>query len=64
MNNKNKKLEDTIVKGYEKIENKVVNTYEKIEDKFIYKYLTRDNETLKEAKERLKKECRERNGDL
>lgn len=53
MNNKNKKLEDTIVKGYERVE-----------DKFIFKYLTRDNETLKEAKERLKKECRERNGDL
>lgn len=56
MNNKSKKIENTIVKSYKKIEETVVNTYQKIEDKFIYKYLIRDNETLKEAKERLKKE--------
>lgn len=64
MNDKMKRIENTIVKGYEKIEDTVVGTYEKIEDKFTLEYLTRNNETLEEAKERLKEENKERRGNL
>lgn len=52
----NKKVEDTVVKGYKKIENTVVEGYKKIEDKFVEKYLMKEGENLKEAKTRLKKD--------
>ena len=45
-----------LVKINQKIADKVVNGYTKIEDKFVEEYLTHDGETIKEAKERLKKE--------
>lgn len=48
------KIEDTVVGGYKKIENSVVGTYQKIEDKFVDQFLTKDGETVEEAKERLK----------
>ena len=51
-----KKIEKGVVGGYKKIEKGVVNGYTKIEDKFIDAYLTKDGETVEEAKERLKKE--------
>lgn len=51
-----KKVEDTVVGGYKKVEGAVVKGYTKIEDKFVDQYLTRDGETVEEAKERLKKE--------
>lgn len=51
-----KKVEETVVDGYKKVENAVVGTYEKLEDKFVDKYLTKDGETVEEAKERLKKQ--------
>lgn len=51
-----KKIEEGVVSGYKKIESGVVGTYKKIEDKFVDAYLTRDGETVEEAKERLKKE--------
>ena len=50
-----KKIEDTVVGGYKKIEDTVVGGYEKIEDSFVDRYLTKDGETVKEAKERLKR---------
>lgn len=50
-----KKVEDTVVGGYKAIEKGVVGGYTKIEDKFVDLYLTRDGETVEEAKERLKK---------
>lgn len=50
-----KKVEDTVVNGYKKVENTVVEGYKKIEDSFVDKYLTKDGETVEEAKERLKK---------
>lgn len=50
-----KKIEKGVVDGYKKIERGVVNGYTKIEDKFVEKYLTRDGETVEEAKERLEK---------
>lgn len=51
-----KKIEEGVVSGYKKIEEGVVSGYTKIEDKFVGKYLTKDGETLEEAKARLKNE--------
>lgn len=51
-----KSIEKNVVSSYKKIETSVVNGYTKIEDKFVDMYLTRDGETIEEAKERLKKE--------
>lgn len=51
-----KKIEKGVVDGYKKIEKGVVDGYTKIEDKFIDAYLTKDGETVEEAKARLKKE--------
>ena len=48
------KIEDTVVSGYNKVEDTVVSGYNKIEDAFIDRYLTKDGETLEEAKKRLK----------
>lgn len=55
-----KGIEKTVVGGYKKIETSVVNGYTKIEDKFVDMYLTRNGETVDQAKERLKKEQIER----
>ena len=49
-----KKIEQGVVGGYKKIEKGVVGGYTKIEDRFVAAYLTRDNETVEEAKKRLK----------
>ena len=51
-----KKVEKGVVGGYKKIEQGVVKGYSKIEDKFVDAYLTKDGETVEEAKARLKKE--------
>ena len=51
-----KKIEDAVVDGYKKIEKGVVGGYTKIEDKFVDRYLTRDGESVAEAKKRLKNE--------
>ena len=52
----NEKIAEAVVAGYKKIEKSVVSGYTKIEDKFVEAYLTKDGETVEEAKERLKKE--------
>ena len=41
---------------YEKVEDAVVGGYTKIEDAFVDRYLTKDGETVQEAKERLRRE--------
>ncbi len=51
-----KKIETGVVDGYKKIEKGVVDGYKKVEDKFVDLYLTKDGETVEEAKERLKRE--------
>ncbi len=51
-----KKIEKGVVDGYKKIEQGVVGGYTKMEDKFVEAYLTKDGETVEEAKARLKKE--------
>ena len=50
------KIVEAVTGGYKKIEKGVVDGYTKIEDKFVDAYLTKDGETVEEAKERLKKE--------
>lgn len=52
----NEKIADAVVGTYKKVEDTVVGGYTKIEDKFVDKYLTKDGETIEEAKARLKKE--------
>jgi len=42
-----------VVEGFAKIEKGVVEGYTKIEDKFVDAYLTKDGETVEEAKKRL-----------
>lgn len=49
-----KKIEKGVVDGYKKIEQGVVYGYTKIEDKFVDTYLTKEGETVEEAKARLK----------
>ena len=51
-----KKIEKGVVGGYKKIEQGVVGGYTKIEDKFVDAYLTKEGETVEEAKARLKNE--------
>ena len=52
----NEKIAEKVVGTFEKIEEKVVDGYSKIEDAFVDRYLTKDGETVADAKERLKKE--------
>ena len=49
-----KKIEKGVVDGYKRIEHGVVRGYTKLEDKFVDAYLTKDGETVEEAKARLK----------
>ena len=51
-----KKIEEGVVSGYKKIEDSVVGGFQKISDKFVDNYLTKDGETVEEAKKRLAKE--------
>lgn len=51
-----KKVEGTVVGGYKKVEEAVVSGYTKIEDQFVDTYLTKNGESVEEAKARLKKE--------
>ena len=49
-----KAIENGVVGGYKAIENGVVGVYTKIEDKFVDQFLTKDGETVEDAKTRLK----------
>ena len=59
----NEKIAEGVVGGYKKIENSVVGTYQKIEDKFVDQFLTKDGETVSDAKARLKEEEESRRGN-
>ena len=50
----NEKIAEAVVDGYKKIEKSVVDGYTKIEDRFVEAYLTKDGETVEQAKARLK----------
>jgi hypothetical protein len=51
----NQKIAEGVVGGYKTVESGVIKAYTKIEDKFVDAYLTRDGESVEEAKERLRK---------
>lgn len=55
-----KKIEETVVSGYKKIENGAVEGFQKMSDKFVDKYLTKEGETVEDAKARLAEEQKER----
>lgn len=48
-----KKIEEGVVGGYKKIEDGAVKGFEKITDQFVGHFLTRDGESIEEAKARL-----------
>lgn len=50
------KIEDGVVGGYKKIENGVVEGFGKITDKFVDQFLTKDGESVADAKKRLSEE--------
>ena len=52
----NEKIAGKVVGTFEKIEGAVVGGYTKIEDAFVDRYLTKDGETVEEAKRRLRNE--------
>ena len=47
------KIEEGVVSGYKKIETGVVEGFNKMTDKFVGKFLTREGESVEEAKTRL-----------
>lgn len=49
-----KKIEDGVVTGYRKVEDGVVAGYTRIEDKFIDQFLTREGESVDDARKRLR----------
>ena len=49
-----KAIENGVVDGYKAIENSIVGVCTKIEDKFVDQFLTKDGETVEDAKARLK----------
>ena len=48
-----KKIEQGVVGGYKKIEEGAVGGFNKIADKFVDNFLTKEGESVEEAKERL-----------
>lgn len=52
----NAQIADKVTTAFGKIEHTVVGGYTKIEDAFVDRYLTREGETVAQAKARLKQE--------
>ena len=50
------KVEDSVVGGYKKVEDGVVGTYKKVENAFVDKFLTREGESVEDAKKRMETE--------
>lgn len=57
----NEKIAKKVTDTFGKIENRVVGSYTKIEDAFVERYLTRDGESVEEAKRRLRQEPSRKN---
>ncbi|MBD5522781.1 MAG: hypothetical protein HDR03_16420 [Lachnospiraceae bacterium] len=55
-----KKIDEGVVSGYKKIEDGAVGGFNKITDKFVDNFLTKEGETVEEAKARLAAEQKER----
>lgn len=49
-------IEEGVVTGYQKIEDGAVTGFAKITDRFVDAFLTRDGETVQDAKNRLAEE--------
>jgi hypothetical protein len=56
----NAKIAESVVDGYKKIEDGVVGGFTKISDKFVNQFLTREGESVEDAKARLKQEQADR----
>lgn len=56
----NEKIAEKVVGGYKKIEKSVVGGYKKVEDSFVDQYLTKDGESVEDAKNRMAAEQKER----
>ena len=54
-----KNIEEGVVGGYKNIEKTVVGAFNKISDKFVDNYLTKDGESIEDAKKRLEQEQKE-----
>lgn len=52
----NEKIAEKIAGTFGTIEDTVVSGYTKIEDAFVSRYLTKDGETIEDAKKRLQRE--------
>lgn len=48
-----KKIEDGVVEGYKKIEDGVVSGFNKMTDKVVDQFLTREGESVEDAKKRM-----------
>lgn len=48
-----KQIEEGVVSGYKKIESGVVGGFNKMTDRFVGKFLTKEGETLEDAKARI-----------
>lgn len=55
-----KQIETGVVEGYRKVEDTVVGSFNKMTDKFVGKFLTRDGETVEDAKNRLSEDQKAR----
>ena len=51
-----KKIEEGVVGGYKKIEDGAVGGFNKIADKFVDSFLTKEGESVEEARQRLARE--------
>ena len=56
----NEKIAEEVVGSYKNIEKNVVGAFNKISDKFVDNYLTKDGESIEDAKKRLAQEQKER----
>lgn len=54
------KIEDTVVGGYKKIEDTAVGGFNKVADAFVRQYLTREGESVEDARLRLTEEEKNR----
>lgn len=52
----NEKIAEHVITDFCKISDTVTGGYKKIEDKFVAQYLTREGESVSDAKARLKQE--------
>jgi len=56
----NEKIAEEVVGSYKNIEKTVVGAFNKISDKFVDNYLTKDGESIEDAKKKLAQEQKER----